>query len=226
MNDLSLLDQELREKKQAAQERAQLHQRHMRERMGEIDRYYEDFARTADRVAEQLIQPRLELLASYFDNAEPVPEGDQAHRHHCRYRFLRTARFPATGTLGLAVCPDTDSKKVVVIYTLEILPLFFRFDGRDQIEFPVDGVEEPRLIAWLDEKIRLAFDTLVRVEDAEPYQRDNVVTDPVCGMKISKSWAVAQMEYRGETYYFCIEECREKFALDPQRYVMSAARAK
>ena len=73
------------------------------------------------------------------------------------------------------------------------------------------------------------------VTAAEPtthsHRRDHApgaagATDPVCGMKISKSWAVAQMEYRGETYYFCIEECREKFALDPQRYVMSAARAK
>ncbi|MFO0890938.1 MAG: YHS domain-containing protein [Isosphaeraceae bacterium] len=218
MNDLSLLDRRLREKKQTAQERARLHQRHMRERMGEIDRYYEDFATIADRVAEQLIRPRMELLASYFDNAEPLPGGDEAHRHHCRYRFGHTERFPATGTLDLAVCPDADSKKVVVLYSLEILPLLFRFDGSDRIEFALDGVDEPRLITWLEEQIGLAFDVLNRVEEAEPYQRDNTVTDPVCGMQINKAWASSRMEYSGETYYFCVEECREKFAGDPQRY--------
>jgi YHS domain-containing protein len=221
MNDLSLLDQELREKKATAQERAQLHQRHMRERMDEIDRYYEDFARVADRVAERHIRPRMELLATYFDNAEPIPGGDQAHRHHCRYRFRHTERFPATGTLDLAVCPDADSKKIMVLYSLEILPLLFRFEGGDRIEFPLDGVDEPRLVAWLGEKIGLAFDALLRVEEAEPYQRENTVTDPVCGMQINKAWATAQAEYRGETYYFCVEECREKFTRDPQRYAVT-----
>ena len=39
MNDLSLLDQKLREKMAIAQERSQLHQRHMRQRMDEIDQY-------------------------------------------------------------------------------------------------------------------------------------------------------------------------------------------
>jgi YHS domain-containing protein len=222
MNDLSLLDQELRERKATAQERAQLHRRHMRQRMDEIDRYYEDFARVADCVAEQLIRPRMELLASYFDNAEPVAGAEQAQRHHCRYRFRHTERFPATGTLDLAVCPDADSKKVVVIYSLEVLPLFFRFEGRDQIEFALDGVDEPRLIAWIEQKIGLAFDTLLRVEEVEPYQRENPVTDPVCGMQINKAWAAARMEYRGETYYFCVEECREKFARDPRRYASHA----
>jgi YHS domain-containing protein len=218
MNDLSLLDQKLREKKATAQERVLLHQRHMRQRMDEIDRYYESFTEVADHVAEQLIRPRMELLASYFDNAEPLPGGDQAHRHHRRYRFQHTTRFPATGTLDLAVCPDVDSKKVVFVYTLEILPLFFRFEGSDQIEFPLDGVDEPRLIAWIEEKIGLAFDTLLRVEEVESYQRENTVTDPVCGMKINKALSVAQAEYQGEIYYFCVKECRAKFAEDPRRY--------
>jgi YHS domain-containing protein len=224
MNDLSLLDQQLREKAAAARERLQLHQRHTRQRMDQIEQSYQRFTEVADHVAEHLIRPRMELLASYFDNAEPLLEGDQAHRHHCRYVFRHTERFPATVTLDLAVCPDAKIENILVIYILEILPIFFHFEGKDQIEFPLDAVDEPRLIAWIEKKINEAFDTYLRLEETDQYQRENNVTDPVCGMQISKAWAVAQMEYQGQIYYFCIEECRAKFAENPRHYLNSATR--
>ena len=226
MNDLSLLDQKLREKMAIAQERSQLHQRHMRQRMDEIDQYYQKFAKVTDHVMGHLIRPRVQLLASYFDNAEPLPEGDQAHRHHCGYRFRHTERFPATATLDLAVCPDADFENILVIYTLEILPVFFHFERRDQIHFSLDGVDEPRLVAWIEEKIGVVFDTYLRLEETEQYQRENTVTDPVCGMQINKAWAAAQTEYQGQTYYFCLEECRAKFAQEPQHYLKSVTEGK
>jgi Cu+-exporting ATPase len=45
------------------------------------------------------------------------------------------------------------------------------------------------------------------------------VTDPVCGMQIESSQAEAQSQYQGQTYYFCSDECRQKFDADPKRYV-------
>ena len=47
------------------------------------------------------------------------------------------------------------------------------------------------------------------------------VTDPVCGMQIEDSQAPAQSSYEGQTYYFCSEECREKFDANPKDYVSS-----
>ena len=125
-------------------------------------------------------------------------------------------------TLDLGVCPDAAIKNILVVYALDILPIFFRFEGRDQIEFPLDGVDEPRLITWVEKKIHDFFDTYLRLEENDHYQRENTVTDPVCGMQINKAWAAARMEYQGQTYYFCLEECRTKFAEDPLRYVNSA----
>jgi YHS domain-containing protein len=43
--------------------------------------------------------------------------------------------------------------------------------------------------------------------------------DPVCGMEVSKSTAPATSEYRGKTYYFCAELCRDKFEKEPDKYV-------
>ncbi|MCX8031293.1 MAG: heavy metal translocating P-type ATPase, partial [Thermodesulfovibrionales bacterium] len=45
------------------------------------------------------------------------------------------------------------------------------------------------------------------------------VTDPVCGMNIEKDEAVATTQYKGQTYYFCAEICKEEFDKDPESYL-------
>jgi P-type Cu+ transporter len=44
------------------------------------------------------------------------------------------------------------------------------------------------------------------------------VTDPVCGMKISPSDAVATIEHDGTTYYFCSQDCADSFRDAPEDY--------
>ena len=48
---------------------------------------------------------------------------------------------------------------------------------------------------------------------------DEQVKDPVCGMMIRPSEAVATAEHNGQTYYFCSEDCAESFRDDPENYV-------
>jgi Cu(I)/Ag(I) efflux system membrane fusion protein len=46
--------------------------------------------------------------------------------------------------------------------------------------------------------------------------------DPVCGMDVDEKRAKAsgrRSEYRGVTYYFCTDECKEKFDENPDRYI-------
>lgn len=40
--------------------------------------------------------------------------------------------------------------------------------------------------------------------------------DPVCNMEVSPDTAAASYVYEGETYYFCSEQCRDKFQHDPK----------
>ncbi|MFW6117050.1 MAG: YHS domain-containing protein [Thermoproteota archaeon] len=35
--------------------------------------------------------------------------------------------------------------------------------------------------------------------------------DPVCGMEVDEQEAKYKTEYKGKTYYFCAEMCKEKF---------------
>jgi YHS domain-containing protein len=43
--------------------------------------------------------------------------------------------------------------------------------------------------------------------------------DPVCEMDVDESTAAAETEYRGDRYYFCSEQCKDRFIADPERYV-------
>lgn len=46
-----------------------------------------------------------------------------------------------------------------------------------------------------------------------------MVTDPVCEMQIEEPEAVAKVEYRGRTYYFCSESCQKAFEKTPEQFV-------
>ena len=49
-----------------------------------------------------------------------------------------------------------------------------------------------------------------------------MVKDPVCGMEIDPQQAGARMEYQGATYFFCSQDCHERFMADPERYAQKA----
>lgn len=53
------------------------------------------------------------------------------------------------------------------------------------------------------------------------YMAEDTAVDPVCGMKVKKSDAAATYEYNNKTYYFCMEECKEKFVKNPEKYLMA-----
>ncbi|WP_417525657.1 heavy metal translocating P-type ATPase [Marinovum sp.] len=50
-----------------------------------------------------------------------------------------------------------------------------------------------------------------------------MATDPVCGMSVRISDATRIEEHGGETFYFCSDNCQEKFRADPHFYVSGAS---
>jgi P-type Cu+ transporter len=46
--------------------------------------------------------------------------------------------------------------------------------------------------------------------------------DPVCGMSVDETTAAAKTSYKGKTYYFCSEDCKESFDRDPDKYLKTA----
>jgi P-type Cu+ transporter len=52
---------------------------------------------------------------------------------------------------------------------------------------------------------------------------DAMAKDPVCGMTVSKESAPAKEAYKGHTFYFCSDACKEKFEQSPDKYATPAA---
>ena len=46
--------------------------------------------------------------------------------------------------------------------------------------------------------------------------------DPVCKMQVTEEDAEAMAQHGGQTFYFCSQECADKFKRDPQRYTQAA----
>ena len=43
--------------------------------------------------------------------------------------------------------------------------------------------------------------------------------DPICGMTVDEKTAKFKSDYKGQTYYFCADECKHQFEKEPGRYV-------
>jgi len=49
-----------------------------------------------------------------------------------------------------------------------------------------------------------------------------MVRDLVCGMEVDPKSAKFRLEYEGNTYYFCSEQCLKAFKQKPSNYVTKA----
>jgi YHS domain-containing protein len=218
MHDLASLEQAIRGKLASAESRRREYRQRLAHQMAEHEARTEQFEKTAQRLIDATIRPRMAMLASLFANARIVPDAESA-LHHCACRFEHSAEYPASTKLDFGLSPDGSITHAIITYTLEILPVFFQFDGHDQTVVPIGGADEQAVATWIDGKLIAFVDTYLRLQHVEQYQRENVVVDPVCGMSIHRADAGATCEYKGETYYFCVEACRDKFAEAPTRYL-------
>ena len=53
----------------------------------------------------------------------------------------------------------------------------------------------------------------------ESMVKKELVTDPVCGMKIELETAYSKIEYEGRVVYFCSKHCEEEFKKKPRKYL-------
>lgn len=46
-----------------------------------------------------------------------------------------------------------------------------------------------------------------------------MVLDVVCKMEVDEMTAKWKTEYKGKTYYFCAQMCKQKFDRNPEQYI-------
>lgn len=64
---------------------------------------------------------------------------------------------------------------------------------------------------------------MTRPEKAQAKEVYFMPTDPVCKMEISEDTAEATVDYKGRTYYFCSEACKESFVKNPESFLRKSA---
>ena len=223
MDELTNLERQIREKLAGAEAKRRDRQAALTAEMQAREKLVERFNGEARRWMQALIVPRMERLAACFENAKFCPP-DAIRPFRCACTFERTPQFPATTTLEMTLFPEESLDNGVVAYAVEILPILFQFERKDQLVVALDKPDDDRIAEWVERKLMTFLDAYLQLPEAEHYQRDNLVIDPVCGMEINKQFAAASEELLGKTYYFCVEECRRKFLEDTARYSAPAAR--
>jgi YHS domain-containing protein len=91
-----------------------------------------------------------------------------------------------------------------------------KFDSHDEIEFPLDAIDQTALAKWLDDRIVSFVRTYLSLNENEYYLRDHMVQDPVAKVKFPKYAAGATLEVAGRTHYFIDETTRREFQQQQQ----------
>ncbi len=67
--------------------------------------------------------------------------------------------------------------------------------------------------------------TVLVIAAVEQKAKDETVKCAMSGKGIKKSEVKSSCEYKGKTYYFCCDDCKEAFAKDPEKYVKKMGHA-
>lgn len=167
------------------------------------------------KVITDVIHPMMNELAGHFANARPCLIETSLARSAVTCEFSHTTRFPAKVTLSLALAANEELDKVVLRYSLSILPMLIEFEQYHEREFPPHETEE--IGQWVAEKLLHFLDTYLLLETHPLYQKDNVVVDPVCKMRFPIDEAAGYVEFQGRIEYFCSEVCKTAFLRDSGR---------
>lgn len=184
--------------------------------MAEIGARRERFEQQAARLNELIVQPRLKTLASYFVNASLVTNDPAGH---CSCWFGYCERFPATTKVAFAIEHDARFEKMVVGYEASMMPQFIKFNEQDKLPLPLDAADDAAVSHWVEERLLDFLEAYLRIDRGREDFDEDTATDPVCGMRISRSSAAASAAHLGHPYYFCSPECQVEFSQNPKAYV-------
>jgi len=153
-------------------------------------------------------RPRLESLMEQFKDLVKVTPTITPGKRQATFQFQSPL---ARIDLRVTAWTDSDVRKVVLAFDLDILPIYMEFEKHAEIEFPIDQVNEDEVGKWLDDRIVSFVKTYLQLNENEYYLKDHMVEDPVAHVRFPKFVAGATVERAGKTLYFISEETRQEF---------------
>lgn len=174
-----------------------------------------EFKQLATRFLSEIIHPRVVALKELFANA--VMDRD-AQSNGCGVWFEYCDRFPASVRLEFTIEHDDLIEHIILRYELRIQPVFLKYEPHDKLALSMKDNEENRLAAWIEQKLLDFLNDYLRLDCGNESLENDFATDPVCGMRVTNGTAMKE-SYRGHSYSFCSDDCRERFVKEPSRYV-------
>ncbi len=198
MDDLKELEQQVRDKLACVAERRHTEHEAADRRLEERERRGDAYRSAARHLMESIIRRRIERVIAFFPNVL-LPTADAATESQWSCRFLKTQEFPASTKLSFLVSPDAELRNAIVTYDLEILPIYFDFQGHDQLAVPIEGMCDASVAAWVDAKLLGFVDTYLKSQTLDQYQfskqdmaSENVGRNDACDA-VSKSYQQASV---------------------------------
>jgi YHS domain-containing protein len=155
-------------------------------------------------------------LAESFPNARA---DRNAHRDRSVWWFGYSERFPVTARLEIGLTHNETMEQLQLRYQLDIRPSFFNYDAHDKFAVPLETVDDTVVGDWVERKLFEFLGSYLAIDRGRDDADDESVTDPVCGMRIRRSAAVASSECKGHPYFFCSAACQCRFDAAPEQYV-------
>lgn len=167
----------------------------------------EKFTQVLDQLRE-IWRPRLEALAKKFGERVDVRPHVEPGRRSASFEFKsELARIQ----MRFAVAPDTELRNLVFTYDLDIIPILMKFDRHDEIEVPLDAVDESTLGQWFDDRIVSFVRTYLSLHENQYYLKDHMVEDPIAHVRFPKYAAGATLDVNGKTVYFIDDATLREF---------------
>jgi len=197
--------------------------------VGQEERFMR-FVALTDRI-HAIFKPRLAALLtlSAFQDIQQSssrePPGAEGRPFHGRTTTLRVPfsdNCPAKVELSFRLGHDGQIENAILDYTLDILPIFIKFDSHDRLIFPIDNPNEGAIAAWTDDKLVGFTRTYFELSFTDQYQKQNLETDPVMNLRFPRAFAAGKQEYQGKTYYFYTTESSRQFEEHPSEYLVLA----
>ncbi len=128
--------------------------------MADVGVHRQRFEHLASHLLNTLIRPRLEILGSYFPNADLIE--DEPPRH-CTCWIGYTHRVPATTKVVFAV-EGVRHEKIAVCYDAHMTPMLAKFNEHDALTLALDEVDDATVADWVERRLLEFLDAYLRID--------------------------------------------------------------
>lgn len=149
--------------------------------------------------------PRLEALSERFGQSMKVSPKVTPRLREAVFSFKSEL---ALIELRFAATTDEEVRKLVLDYDLRIIPVLMKYEPHARIELPLEKIDASAVVEWLDDRILDFVRAYLSLHENEHYLKDQMVVDPVAGVRFPRFAAAATLESKGETFYFIGEETK------------------